>query len=793
MGAFKSYFTYLSRNRLFTVVNVLGLSVSLMFVLLIGNMVARQMSEGRSMKESGRTYVLTDGRYSTSHVLLGDKLVGRYPQMEEWSCAHSTWTSCVTEGEDMMNVKAMAVTENFFTFFGIPLVQGDAAQALVDEHSVVLTREAANRLFGTEDVLGRTVNFSSTGVSKSGTQSEVVPYIVTGVADKWDNTLFVQDVDLIFPYEIIRYVDYYTSDWATGLNGTGRSDLFVRFVEGVDPEQMTEEEKEEMREYANSCYSQLRYGEPIRWVSVRDAYFSDTGLCSLRQYSLQSVVIFIIVGVVILLMAVLNYVSMSVAQAAYRVKEMATRRLLGSARRVVFWRMVGETLIMTVISFLLGFLLALALEPQAEELMGVKIGLVDGLNAATVAVYIVAVCLIALLAGAMPAAIVSGYDPLEVMKGAFRRKTKMVWLRTLFVVQSGVAVALLGCAFFLTDKIERLLERPMGYTYDNVAVFDNAGREGSHILFRDELSKLPYVEKVSFANGLPASAWWNNTIDIYTADGETKRVAFNSILGDSAFFGMFGIEVLENYHVAQEQDGSLIYLTESAYREIGHPRGITSIPSPDYVYKVAGCVTDFTLGPVGMRQGAPAVSIFNYETMSPVFILVKTIGEEEAYMAGMEEMYRKVTHNVTAEGYWYRTIMERQYSHLIRLGKLIGIFTATALLITLLGLTAMSLYFIAQRKRDMAIRKVFGSDARRELLRLMRFAMTSLAVGLLIAVPLMWIGIRQIDRIVEYDMPFPWWVAVAAFAIVAVVSLLSVWLISRHAVRENPVENLKTE
>ena len=93
----------------------------------------------------------------------------------------------------------------------------------------------------------------------------------------------------------------------------------------------------------------------------------------------------------------------------------------------------------------------------------------------------------------------------------------------------------------------------------------------------------------------------------------------------------------------------------------------------------------------------------------------------------------------------------------------------------------------------MAIRKVFGSDARRELLRLMRFAMTSLAVGLLIAVPLMWVGIRQIDRIVEYDMPFPWWVAVAAFAIVAAVSLLSVWLISRHAVRENPVENLKTE
>ncbi len=789
MGAFKSYFTYLSRNRLFTVVNVFGLSVSLMFVLLIGNMVARQMSEGRSMKESGRTYVLTDGRYSVSHILLGDMLTGRYLEMEEWSWTFKSWTSFVSEGGDnMINVKAMAVTENFFTFFGIPLVQGDAEQALVDEHSVVLTREAANRLFGTEDVMGRTLSFS---VMSNG-KPELVPYTVTGVADGWDRTIFEQDIDLIFPYEIVRYENYYSSDLATGLNGTGGTDLFVRFAEGADPAQMTDVERAEMREWLNGRFQAPRY-EGLKWVRVSDVYFSEAGFPTLRQYSLQSVVIFIIVGVVILLMAVLNYVSMSVAQAAYRVKEMATRRLLGSARRAVFWRMIGETLIMTVISFLLGFFLALALEPQAEELMGVKIGLVDGLNAATVVVYIVAVCLIALLAGTMPAAIVSGYDPLEVMKGAFRRKTRMVWLRTLFVVQSGVAVALLGCAFFLTDKIGRLLERPVGYTYDNVAVFNNVGQEGSCNLFRDRLRQLPYVESVSFASGLPATAWWNNTIDIYTADGETKRVAFNSILGDSAFFGMFGIEVLEDYHVAQEQDGSLIYLTESAYREIGHPRGITSIPSPDYVYKVAGCITDFTLGPVGMRQGAPAVSIFNYETMSPVFILVKTIGEEEAYMAGMEEVYRNVTHNVTAEGYWYRTIMERQYSHLIRLGKLIGIFTATALLITLLGLTAISLYFIAQRKRDMAIRKVFGSDARRELLRLMRFAMTSLAVGLLIAVPLMWVGIRQIDRIVEYDMPFPWWVALAAFAIVAAVSLLSVWLISRHAVRENPVENLKTE
>lgn len=104
----------------------------------------------------------------------------------------------------------------------------------------------------------------------------------------------------------------------------------------------------------------------------------------------------------------------------------------------------------------------------------------------------------------------------------------------------------------------------------------------------------------------------------------------------------------------------------------------------------------------------------------------------------------------------------------------------------------MSIYFIAQRKRDIAVRKVFGSDSRSEMLRLMKFSSASLAVSLIIGLPLMYIGIQQIDKIVTYSS-FPWWVPVAAFLIVALISLASVWLISRKAVRENPVLNLKTE
>ena len=121
------------------------------------------------------------------------------------------------------------------------------------------------------------------------------------------------------------------------------------------------------------------------------------------------------------------------------------------------------------------------------------------------------------------------------------------------------------------------------------------------------------------------------------------------------------------------------------------------------------------------------------------------------------------------------------------------IFTCAALLISLLGLTAMSIYFIAQRKRDMAVRKVFGSSSSGEMKRLMRFSLVSLLISLVIAIPLMIFGVRQIDKIVTFDSAFPWWVPLVSIATVSLISLISVFFISLKATRENPVNNLKTE
>ena len=182
------------------------------------------------------------------------------------------------------------------------------------------------------------------------------------------------------------------------------------------------------------------------------------------------------------------------------------------------------------------------------------------------------------------------------------------------------------------------------------------------------------------------------------------------------------------------------------------------------------------------------------DSISPWNILVEVRDEQpEAYKKQLDQLYSKIIDGYPFDSEWYDALVQKIYEDITRMNHLILIFTCAALVISLLGLTAMSIYFIAQRKRDIAVRKVFGSDSRSEMLRLMKFSSASLAVSLIIGLPLMYIGIQQIDKIVTYESSFPWWVPVAAFLIVALISLASVWLISRKAVRENPVLNLKTE
>ena len=775
----KTYFTFLERNKLFTFVNVAGLSISLMFVLLIANMVTRQLTVEKDQRDADRIFVFSHGKFANAHYLIGEKLQSRYPEVEDWCSFTPGFTQYTLIEEKPVNIKLLTARKNFFEFFSYKLIEGKPEQVLLSNTSIVLTRSCANMLFGGQPALGKTLRIPNIGDQT---------FTVTGVMEDFNNSIIPDNIQAVIPYENAEYMNGSLSIKNDQMSNATSALVCIRCPKDVDPNVKADD----IRAYLKEIW--WFGGKPVRFIPFRDFYFATDLECNIpmEQYDLTMVWIILTAGVLILLMAVFNYISMSVAQTSYRAKEMATRRLLGSSRPDIFWRMIAESALLTFAAFVIGFLLAKAAEPIAMDLLQVKLDLVGDLSAGTLLIYMVFVLLLSYLSGFIPATILSNYNPLDVVKGTFRRKTKTIYLRTLNIVQNGLTIAMLTCALFLSVQIYRILHEPLGYTYGNILSLTPAAENETLLAFRNEALQLPFVKRICFTQGTPRDGGNNNTMNV-PIQGGIKSMGFQCFIADSSFIDMFGIQITQDRKLTNDDNAWLV--SENAMKDMP---GIT-----DYVpnerkgktgFYISGTFKDFHIRRAMDEQRPLRIQIRDVEDVHPWEILIETNdGDLADYQRRLNTLYESFVKDIPYKSRWYHNQMRDQYKDLFRMNKLIGVFTGAAFLISLLGLTAMSIYFIAQRKRDMAIRKVFGSSPLEEQKRLMRFSLHSIGISLLVALPLAIVGVRSINNIIEYESGFPWWVPIASVLIVSLISLVSVYLISRKATRENPVENLKTE
>lgn len=786
----KTYLTFLNRNKLFTLVNVAGLSISLMFVLLISNMVTRQLTVDSNVADADRISLFANERWAGAHYNVGTHLESRYPEIEDWTAVSLVETSARVNNQNV-SIRAFIAKKNMLNFFGYPVVEG-SKDAMLTPTEVVVTKRGANRLFGTEHAVGKTLNMQ---------QWDNQTYTVAAVISDFNNSIFPEDVEVIFPFENMKYYNESCAEENSYMGNAAGTELFLKTPQGVD----MNSKAEEIKAYFKTCFWIYRDEavKEVRFIPMRDFYFSETGdTQGFNQYNMTLVIVYIVVGILILLMAVFNYISMAVAQTSYRAKEMATRRLLGSSKRDIFWRMIGESFFMTLIAFLLGFLLAKAVEPYAADLFQTSFDIVGDLNIYTVLIYLAGVCALAYMAGFFPATILSRYHPLDVVKGTFRRKTKALWLRLLNIFQSGMTVGLLTCALTMVALMHYALNKPLGYHQQDILVLDAVLEDGKYATFCNEVRQLPYVMEVSCSQGVPIEGGNNNTMSVQNhRTGGEESMSFQIFRVDSAFLRVYDISILEDRHLTPSDDPDYL-VSDSTMLKLRSMGIEDKVISPrSYSFNIAGQFSHFTPFSLEREHERPLLmQIDPLEQMAGRFapwnVSVRFYpgGDKARQKQEVDKIYAQLAGDVSFDSQWYEDMMREQYEGISQTSQLVSVFTFAALVISILGLTAMSIYFIAQRKRDIAIRKVFGSTSRNEMLHLIRFSGLSLLASLVIAIPLIWIGVKKIQDILPIEgFSMPWWTPLAGFAIVALVSLLSVFVISKQATEENPVNNLKTE
>lgn len=776
----KSFFKFLRRNKGYTVIDLFGLSVSLMFVILIATYVTSELMTDRYHENVDRTYVLTDGEYMGSAYQIGYRLEERYPEIEKVChvMTRSFDKTPLQKGDMNLTANLMLADSTFFDFFSFPLVRGDRNTAMTARNSAVISESFANRYFGNEDPMGKTIRIND---RMSLTVNGIMKDISNSVIPYQDVLLRIENIHTLSGNEGI-YGNY---------NSYGATNVFVMQREGAD----ITARSADIREYFASFLRDFEQDKSkgVHFVPLKKLYFweqnSPWGIYTIERGNWQFVMILMSIGLLILIFAIINYVNLTVAQTGFRAREMATRRLLGSSRKELFSRLIVESTLMTAVSFLFGLLLAFVFASYAGNLLERKIDLPGMFTPLNCLIIIVLIAITGFISGLLPAIVISNAKPIEVVRGTFRKQTKMVFSKFFIVFQNTITICLIAASLTMFLQVKYMIKAPLGYNTTNIIDINGMELPDEQTCFTliNELEQLANVNKVGAGLGTPFNMGMNYNAR-YTSG---KTVSFQIIRCDKPFADILGFQFLRDNHVA---GSSRYFLSESAMRALEMNESATEVDLSHWgTHSLAGIVKDFQLRNI-LQQNSPMIIILSDNPKelddTPWNILVEVNGDPFAARQHVADTYKRVT-GMDFTGKFMDEQVEESFAVQERTLKIVVIFAFIAILISLLGLLAMSTYFIQQRSSEIAVRKVFGSSNAQVLVRLVKAFLTYVAIAFLIAIPLIWHFMNGWLTGYSYRIELSSWIYVVAGLFCLIISFVTVFVQSYQAAIANPVENIK--
>ncbi len=786
---FRSFFNFLGRNKLYAAINIFGLSVSLMFVILIADYTLRQLTCDDYHAKADRIYVIGNEERITSGYYLQKYLRDRYPEIES-TCAvavsgqSTDATQPVEVGLQKYSATILFADTTFFRIFDYQLLDGDREQVLASRDNVVLSESFARKVFGTFNPMGQVIRFPD----------EEKSYVVSGVVRDIDRSV-IPNMDIIMRAERLCDINSANDEH---MSNSGAVTTFILARPGADltakiPD-MLDYFKEIYWIYKGNVY------QHVTLTPLRDVYFlSQNNDGGFNYGSWPFVMILFGVGAVILLFAVMNYINLTVAQTGFRAKEMAARRLLGASRGEIILKLILESTFLCVVAFVIALFLAAAVEPGASRLLGSKIGVWQDMTPAVVACYAAFIVVLGVVAGFIPAMMVSRYKPVDIVRGSFRHRTKMFYSKVLITIQNVITIVLIATSLTIGLQIRHLISAPMGYNTADILDVSTEIFTGKPQIaqFREELLREPCVEAVALGCGTPHDRGNNNTMQY----GPDRMIGFQIFIGDSTYFRILGLERLRDNHLATREDGNnALFVNQYALQALGIAEDATNFKVGEnytYNYDIAGVYRDFQLG--SALDELQPVLLKYYDSPEeflkkayPWNILVKIHGDKTAAYNTVKSVFERISDGAVFTGAEYiEQEIEADYAQQRRILHIVGIFTLVAILISALGLVAMSTYYIQQKEQEVAVRKVFGSTRGEVLTRLVGNFMRLVGAAFVIAVPVAWYLLERWLQDYSVRISLSPLIFLASGAFAAVVAFVAVFWQSSRAADSNPVDSIK--
>ena len=787
----KSYFKFLSRNKLYTFINIAGLVVSLMFIILMGDYTWRQYSIDSWHKNANRIYLMGNEKMFYMWPQAAEAIKKQCPEVDKTCCVLSADGKIKVgqqevKSKDAMEGIIMLADSTFFQFFDFELTKGDRLTALDAPDKCVITERLAKSLFGSRNPIGESLQIVGNRhvhIDNTDPYDSTLVYTVSAVAKDFDYTVLPNETQVIASME--RYpqvVGYKLESNMFAYSSTGAIKAFLMQKPGTN----LENKKKQMEDYLKKNYTDA-WGEYVLHLTpLTDVMFAPqnegVGMLKGDRTRLQ---ILLAAVLAILFFAVSNYINLTVANTGFRAKEMATRRLFGSSQRSISLKLIVESTLMVAFCFVVGFILACCFQDEAAELFKGKIDLMNDIRMDTIGVSMGFVLLTGVISGIMPSWQISRFQPIDIVKGSFRYRSKMVLGKVFIILQNVVTITMLTSALVIWLQLDHLLHAPLGYnTKDLYYVY---APQGKFQAVRNLLEKMPFVEGIGVFQGTTFSklSWSSRTIA-----RDDKKVQLLQADMDSTAFRLYGLKLLKDYGLT---DGGY-YLNEEAMRQLGYTDRDREIDwGGGQKNPIAGVLRDFHR--VNVLRDVQPFAIRLQDDMEYPGYLVKTNGDKMAKAAFVEMV--KGLGSTDIDPKWLVSGLDESIAETFEEQqntlRIVSLFTLIAVVISVLGYVGLSLFFIRQRKKEIAIRKVMGSTSGEVLLLMLRTFSVPMLVSFVIAVPVSYYIMSDWLSNFSYRIALSPWIFAAAGFTCFIISLLTVVIQSWRAASENPVNNIKTE
>lgn len=788
---------HLTKNKGFSFINIAGLSIGIAVSIVGFLFVGHELSYDRFHEHSNRIVrVAVDAMVGNTAIRqlhtpapMALALYREFPEVESVCRITPTANPRITAGDRMFKEDdVLLVDSTFFSVFSFPLLMGEEDRVLNRPDMVVMSKKAARKFFGREDVVGEMISFNHNDEDTSYTLK------VSGIMEDFPkNSHFHAEVLVsVLTFEGIYNNPAWFSNFfrtyillKTGVDYRGTDGKMPGFV---DKYLFDGTYEERISGTSNKWELQLQQLEDIHLNSDFRGEFKANGK---KDY----VIIFLIVSVFILLLAVVNFVNLSTAKSATRAREVGIRKVLGSDKSRLFGQFLGESFLYSIVSLVIGLVLVELILGLISEVFDIHMQMPYLDNYFTIPILIGGGVLLGLFSGFYPAFVLSGFSPMVAINDKSLKGKRSPWLRNVLVVfQFTVSVVLIFGTIIIFLQMKLLQNEELGFNKKDVVVIHNATvLAKNQDSFKAELLQLPFVKSVAVSHRLPGYQFNNFG---FKADDFDDTFTLNLCACDEGFEQVLGLQMITGRFFARGygSDSGNMILNEEAVNLLGweEPIGkkVYDRSPSGRPYTVIGVVKDlYYESKHHSIQPMAFMHINSAAAFSPSYISVRIDeGDQAAMIDQISRTWDGFSPGLAFEHSMLEADYERLYNNEKQTRSLFIAFSMLAILIACLGLLGLSSFMLEQQEREIGIRKVFGATASGISLMFTGRFLKWVVLANIIGWPVAWYLMDNWLQNFQYRVAQEWWVFLLAALVTLVVAVLTTLYESLKAAFSNPIE-----